>query len=187
MKRIAVYCGSSLGASHDYEKAAIALGHELVQNDIGLVYGGSRTGLMGVIANAVLEAGGEVIGILPTHLAQREIAHEQLTQLITVDTMHERKHQMIELSDGFIAMPGGAGTMEEYFEVITWSQIGLHHKPCGLLNVKGYYDPLLHFFEHMVQEKFVRPEYAVLNLVSDKPQELLQLMRQFQHPDIGSN
>lgn len=183
MKRVAVYCGASPGASSEYAAAAAELGAELAQRGIGLVYGGSRTGLMGVVADAALQHGGEVIGVLPTHLAQREIAHQQLTKLISVDSMHERKHQMMELADGFIAAPGGAGTMEEYFEVITWSQIGLHRKPCGLLNVKGYYDPLLHFFEHMVNERFVPARYAKLNLVSDSPEELLRLMQHFQHPD----
>lgn len=183
MKRIAVYCGSSIGASSHYEQAAISLGNELARRSIGLVYGGSRTGLMGVVADAVLQAGGEVIGVIPTHLAQREIAHEQITQLIKVDSMHERKHKMMELADGFIAMPGGAGTMEEYFEVITWSQIGLHKKPCGLLNVKGYYDPLLHFFEHMVQEQFLMERYAPLNLVAEQPNDLLEKMDNFRHPD----
>ncbi|MCM3632348.1 TIGR00730 family Rossman fold protein [Paenibacillus camelliae] len=183
MKRIAVYCGSSIGASSDYEQAAIALGNELAQRGIGLVYGGSRTGLMGAVADAVLQAGGEVIGIIPHHLAHREIAHEQLTKLIKVDSMHERKHQMMDLSDGFIAMPGGAGTMEEYFEVITWSQIGLHKKPCGLLNVKGYYNPLIHLFDHMVQEQFLKGRYAALNLVAEQPHELLEQMANFRHPD----
>ncbi|MCR8655823.1 LOG family protein [Paenibacillus endoradicis] len=184
MKTIAVYCGSSMGASEVYRDAAIKLGKELVRRKLTLVYGGASVGIMGIVADTVLQEGGEVIGVIPTLLEQREISHHGLTELIKVDNMHERKHKMIELADGFIALPGGPGTMEEFFEVFTWSQIGLHQKPCGLLNVNGYYDHLLSFFDHMQQEQFLKPMYKEMNLVANDAADLLDQFSSFTHPGL---
>lgn len=182
MKAIAVYCGSSIGASTSYRNMAIQLGKELVKRDLTLIYGGAKVGTMGIVADTVLEGGGEVIGITPTVLDKREISHEGLTKLITVDSMHERKHMMMELADGFIALPGGPGTMEEYFEVFTWSQIGLHEKPIGLLNVNGYYDHLIAFFTTMLEQKFLAQSYFDMNLIATDPAHLLDSFASFVHP-----
>ncbi|GIP14990.1 cytokinin riboside 5'-monophosphate phosphoribohydrolase [Paenibacillus montaniterrae] len=184
MKAIAVYCGSSVGASPIYREMAIQLGKELVKRGLTLVYGGAKVGIMGIVADTVLEGGGEVIGVIPSLLEQREISHQGLTKLYKVETMHERKQLMIELADGFIALPGGPGTMEEFFEVFTWSQIGLHQKPCGLLNVNGYYDHLISFFEHMQQEQFLAEKYFKMKLVAAEPAELLDLFDKFVHPGL---
>lgn len=184
MKAIAVYCGSSIGASDAYKEAAVALGKELAKRGLTLIYGGSKVGIMGIVADAVLSEGGEVIGVIPKLLEDREISHTGLTKLYTVETMHERKHMMMDLADGFIALPGGPGTMEEYFEVFTWSQIGLHHKPCGLLNVNGYYDHLIAFFSHMLKEQFMKSQYYNMNLVGDTPSQLLDLFQSFVHPGV---
>ncbi|SES21699.1 hypothetical protein SAMN04487944_12424 [Gracilibacillus ureilyticus] len=173
MKSIAVYCGSSLGNSEVYKKGAVELGKELAKRNITLIYGGSSVGLMGVIADTVLEAGGEVIGVIPTVLSDKEIAHQKLTQLYTVSTMHERKAKMAELADGFIAMPGGAGTLEELFEIITWGQIGIHNKPIGLLNIHNYYKPLSHLLDHMVTEGFLKEQFRNLAIFQEKPAILL--------------
>ncbi|HIW32009.1 MAG TPA: TIGR00730 family Rossman fold protein [Candidatus Paenibacillus intestinavium] len=184
MKTIAVYCGSSMGATDVYREAAIKLGKELVRRKLTLVYGGASVGIMGIIADTVLQEGGKVIGVIPALLEQREISHHGLSELIKVDNMHERKHKMMELADGFIALPGGPGTMEEFFEVFTWSQIGLHQKPCGLLNVNGYYDHLLSFFDHMQQEQFLKPMYNEMNLVANDAAELLNQFSNFIHPGL---
>lgn len=184
MKTIAVFCGSSMGASDVYRQAAVELGKELVKRNLSLVYGGASVGIMGTVADTVLQEGGEVIGVIPTLLEQREISHRGLTKLLTVNSMHERKHMMMELADGFIALPGGPGTLEEFFEVFTWSQIGLHQKPCGLLNVNGYYDHLLSFFDHMQQEQFLKSQYYEMNLVATKPDELLSKFASFKHPGL---
>ena len=143
MKRIAVYCGSSPGTNVFYKSQALAVGKTLAKNKFGLVYGGAKIGLMGAVADGVLKSGGEVIGVLPIFLQSKEVAHENLTELILVKTMHERKTKMNELCDGVIALPGGFGTLEELFEMLTWSQLGLHKKPIGLLNTKGFYNPLI--------------------------------------------
>lgn len=184
MKTIAVYCGSSVGASPIYREMAVQLGKELVKRGLTLVYGGAKVGIMGIVADTVLEGGGEVIGVIPSLLEQREISHQGLTKLYNVETMHERKQLMIELADGFIALPGGPGTMEEFFEVFTWSQIGLHQKPCGLLNVNGYYNHLISFFEHMQQEQFLAEKYFKMKLVASEPAELLNLFDKFVHPGL---
>lgn len=184
MKAIAVYCGSSVGASPIYREMAVQFGKELVKRGLTLVYGGAKVGIMGIVADTVLEGGGEVIGVIPSLLEQREISHQGLTKLYKVETMHERKQLMIELADGFIALPGGPGTMEEFFEVFTWSQIGLHQKPCGLLNVNGYYDHLISFFEHMQQEQFLAEKYFKMKLVAAEPAELLDLFDKFVHPGL---
>ena len=182
MKAIAVYCGSSEGASPVYREAAVRLGHALAEREMTLVYGGADVGLMGAVADAVLERDGKVIGVLPHFLRQREIAHNGLTELIVVDSMHERKAKMAELADGFIALPGGPGTMEEYFEVFTWGQLGLHRKPCGLLNVRGYYDPLLALFDKMEREGFMRPQYRQMILADETPEGILERFAQYAAP-----
>lgn len=173
MKSIAVFCGSNAGASPIYKENAMKLGHELAKRQITLVYGGAHVGLMGAVADAVLERGGKAIGVLPYFLQDREIGHTGLTELILVDSMHERKAKMAELADGFIALPGGAGTMEEYFETFTWGQLGLHEKPCGLLNVNRYFDPLLAMFDTMLREGFMKPQYRAMVIAEETPEGLL--------------
>ena len=151
---------------------------------MGLVYGGARVGLMGVLADAALKAGGEVIGVIPRALVAREVAHAGLTELHVVESMHERKALMADLSDGFIALPGGWGTLDELFEILTWAQLGLHQKPCGLLNVQGYFDPLLSFVDHSIDEGFVRPEYRRLFAVADAAAPLLDLLSRQTPPTV---
>ncbi|PWV99364.1 hypothetical protein DFQ01_11580 [Paenibacillus cellulosilyticus] len=184
MKSIAVFCGSSEGISPVYKEAAIQLGQALANNQITLIYGGANVGLMGAVADAVLEQGGSVIGILPHFLQSREIAHTGLTELIMVDSMHERKAKMAELADGFIAMPGGPGTMEEYFEIFTWGQLGLHEKPCGLLNVNHYFDPLLSMFDVMERERFMQPKYRSMVLTDDTPEGMLAKFASYSAPSV---
>jgi hypothetical protein len=171
--RICVFTGSGMGARDEYKAAAEALGTELGQRGIGLVYGGASVGLMGVVATAALQAGGEVTGILPKSLADLEIAHEGLSELIIVSSMHERKAHMADMSDAFIAMPGGIGTLEETFEMWTWSQLGIHRKPLGLLNAAGYYDGLMGFLDHVTREGFVRQVHRDIMLVDDEPGRLI--------------
>ena len=179
MKRICVFCGSSAGSQPEYRACAQQLGAELTRRKIGLVYGGGNVGLMGAIADSVLEAGGEAIGVIPEHLMTREIGHKRLTKLHIVHSMHERKALMADLSDAFIALPGGFGTLEEFCEVLTWSQLGLHAKPCGIVNVLGYYTPLLAMLDHAVQERFLKPQNRALVLASDTPLELLRAFEQW--------
>ena len=176
MRRICVFAGSSLGAHPEYVAAARELGRTLARDGIGLVYGGGSIGLMGVLADSVLDASGEVIGVIPRRLATREIAHQQLADLRVVGSMHERKALMAELADGFIALPGGLGTLEELLEVTTWAQLGLHAKPIGLLDVRGYFAPLVALVERAVAEGFVAAENRGLLIVaSDVPRLLAQL------------
>ncbi|WP_160725884.1 TIGR00730 family Rossman fold protein [Bacillus sp. USDA818B3_A] len=184
MKRLAVYCGSSFGASEVYKLGAIQLGKELAKRNITLVYGGSSNGLMGVVADTVLQEGGQVIGVIPKVLVDREISHPGLTELFTVDTMHERKAKMAELADGFIVMPGGTGTMEEFFEVFTWGQIGLHQKPCGLLNIEHYYDPLMNLFEHMIDQKFLQEKFRSMLIIEEKPDLLIKRFYEYVAPTV---
>src|SRR3954447_25522665 len=184
MKRICVFCGSNSGVRPVYAEAAKRMGAVMVQRGIGLVYGGGRVGLMGTIADTVMAEGGEVIGVIPEALAAKEVAHQGLTELHIVGSMHERKALMAELSDGFIAMPGGVGTFEEFCEVLTWAQLGIHLKPCGLLNVENYYEPLLALFNHAVAEGFIRPEHRSLVLESDKPEQLIELLESYQPPQL---
>ena len=174
MKRICVFCGSSAGSQAEYRACAQQLGAELTRRKIGLVYGGGNVGLMGAIADSVLQAGGDAIGVIPDHLMTREVGHKRLTKLHIVHSMHERKALMADLSDAFIALPGGFGTLEEFCEVLTWSQLGLHAKPCGIVNVLGYYTPLLAMLDHAVQERFLKPQNRALVLAGDTPSELLQ-------------
>jgi TIGR00730 family protein len=184
VKRIAVFCGSSRGANAIYAETAVKLGRSLVDRGIRLVYGGGQIGLMGVVADAVLAAGGEVIGVIPEALALKEVAHEGLTEMRVVASMHERKAMMADLSDAFIAMPGGFGTFEEFCEIITWAQLGLHTKPCGLLNVNGYYDPLLALFDHGVRKGFIRQQHRALVLDDPNPDALLKQILAWSPSDV---
>ncbi|MGV8894741.1 MAG: TIGR00730 family Rossman fold protein [Burkholderiaceae bacterium] len=185
MKSICVYCGSSAGASPMYAQAARALAQEMVADNIALVYGGASVGLMGIIADEVLRLGGEATGVIPSALREKEIGHSGLTRLHIVKDMHERKAMMASLSDGFIAMPGGIGTLEELFEMLTWSQLGLHNKPIGLLNVDGFFDGLLGFMQHIVTERFLRPEQASLLLAEATPPALVARFKSYRPSDLN--
>lgn len=176
MKTICIFAGSSLGNNPDYKKKARELGKEIALNGFSIVYGGSKTGLMGEIADEMLRFGGEVIGIMPRGLMRGENVHNQLSKLIEVDTMHERKAKMSELADGFIALPGGLGTFEELFEVLCWAQIGIHQKPIGLFNINGYYDPLLSLVRHSIQQGFSNEAPKQIINSSSNPETLLSLM-----------
>ena len=176
IKRICVFCGSNHGARSAYTDAAQQLGKALVSQGMGLVYGGGSIGMMTVVADAVLKEKGEVIGVIPHALSSKEFAHNGLTELHLVSSMHERKAMMAELSDAFIAMPGGFGTLDEFFEIITWAQLGLHTKPIGLLNVGGYFDLLLKFVDYMLRERFISAEHRQLIITSHTPEELLSAL-----------
>ena len=182
MNRTCVYCGSSPGKPPAYREAADALAQRLAQQGIGLVYGGGSVGIMGSIADAMVAAGAEVIGVIPRALDEKEVSHAGVSELVVVDSMHERKALMAELSDGFIALPGGLGTIEELFEVLTWTQLGFHHKPCGLLNVQGYFDQLVAFLDHTVEQAFVKPVHRDILLVEENADSLLRRMAAFQPP-----
>ena len=184
MKSIAVFCGSNTGNDPSFTAAAQALGKEMAAQQIELIYGGGRIGIMGVIANAVLEAGGQVTGVIPGFLHSKEIAHSGLTRLITVESMHERKKCMQELAEGFIALPGGFGTLEELFEMITWAQLGLHRKPIALLNVSGFFDPLLQFTRSLVTKGLVHPSNHAILLFEADVHMLLQNMRAYRPLDV---
>jgi uncharacterized protein (TIGR00730 family) len=181
MKRIAVYCGSNQGARPEYAAAAETLGALIAGAKIELVYGGGMVGLMGNVADAVLKHGGHVIGVIPEKLVIKEVVHEKLPDLRIVKNMHERKALMAELADGFIALPGGYGTFEEFFEVLAWSQLGWHQKPFGLLNIVGFYSHLMAFLDHAQAEGFIRSQHRELVLVEDSPEKILQRMREFEH------
>ncbi|TDU71315.1 hypothetical protein EI77_02438 [Prosthecobacter fusiformis] len=183
--RIAIYCGSSGGHESLYRNAAEAVASFLAREGIGLVYGGGNVGLMGIIANAALKEGGEVIGVIPQALMDKELGHGGVTELHVVRSMHERKQLMVDLSDGFIALPGGFGTLDELFETLTWLQLSFHEKPVGLLNVNGFFDGLLTFLDHMTAQGFLKQEHRDCLLVSDDPAELLSKMRQFRPPELG--
>jgi uncharacterized protein (TIGR00730 family) len=178
-QRLCVFCGSSTGNRPEYGAAAETLGDILVQRGIELVYGGGNIGLMGILADRVLERGGRVIGVIPESLMAYEVGHRGLTELRIVGSMHERKAMMSDLSDGFIALPGGFGTIEEFCEVVTWSQLGIQSKPCGLLNVESYFDPLLDLFDHAMREEFVHKENRRLVLDDKDPVRLLEKMAAF--------
>lgn len=179
MKSICVFCGSRLGSKAIFRDVATSVGKLLAHQQLRLVYGGGNIGLMGVVADAVLASGGEVIGVIPSHLQEKEVGHVGLTQLHVVSTMHERKALMANLADAFIALPGGFGTFEEFCEILTWAQLDLHRKPCGLLNVDGFYDPLLTLFDRAVDEGFLRPEYRSMVLTATDPDELLMRLRNY--------
>jgi uncharacterized protein (TIGR00730 family) len=181
MQRVCVFCGSSPGVKQEYAVGARELGLVLAKKTIDLVYGGGHVGLMGIVADAAMSAGAKAIGIIPRCLADKEVAHQGLTELKIVQTMHERKAQMSELSDGFIAMPGGFGTLEELFEVITWAQLGIHKKPFGLFNVAGYYDKLIEFMDYQVEQGFVPQRHREMIIVSDEAEQLVEMLESF-HP-----
>ena len=184
MRRVCVFCGSNSGTRPAYAAAARALGRALAARGLGLVYGGGNVGLMGVVADAVLAAGGEVIGVIPHALMAREIGHTGVTTMHVVDSMHERKALMADQADAFVALPGGVGTFEELFEAITWTQLGLHAKPCGLLNVEGFYDDLLRFLDHAWVEGFIKPETRAIVKASADVAELLDLLDGAEMPPV---
>ena len=184
MKRICVYCGSALGASLSYVQMAEKLAAELVKRNIELVYGGAQIGVMGSIANSMLAEGGSVIGVLPVGLFESEVPHDGLTELIEVSSLHERKAKMAELSDAFIALPGGLGTLEELFEILTWAQLGLHKNPVGVLNVNGFYDKLLDYLDHVVAEKFIRLQHREMLVVDENIESMFEKFSQYE-PPIG--
>ncbi len=184
MKRITVFCGSSSGTEDVFEMKARELGIKLAVENIELVYGGANIGLMGAVADGALSEGGGVIGVLPHFLQSREIAHEALTQLILVDTMHERKTRMNDLCDGVISLPGGFGTMEEFFEMLTWGQLGLHAKPIGILNINGFYDELINLLDTMVEKGFLKDINRQMVLVSDDIDDLIGKMKMYKAPDV---
>lgn len=184
MKRLCVFCGSAVGVRPAYATAAREMADELCRRRLGIVYGGGGIGLMGVLADAMLAQGGEVIGVIPRPLATKELAHTGLTQMHVVESMHERKALMASLADGFIAMPGGMGTFEETFEVLTWSQLGIHRKPVGLLNVDGYYDGLLGLIAHAVEEGFIPREYRALSFSAETAGDLLDVIESWRPPAI---
>jgi uncharacterized protein (TIGR00730 family) len=182
MQRTCVFCGSSVGARPEYRQAARELGEALVEQQLGLVYGGASVGMMGEIARVVHENGGEVIGVIPQALADKEVAFTDLDDLRVVGSMHERKAAMVELSDGFIALPGGLGTIEEFFEVLTWAQLGIHRKPCGLLNVCGYYEAIIAFLDHAVDQAFIDAKYRASVLIAEQPDVLLEQFAAYRPP-----
>jgi uncharacterized protein (TIGR00730 family) len=181
-KNICVYCGSNFGIRSSYRAAACTLAEEMVTRGITLIYGGGNVGLMGVLADSVLSAGGKVIGVIPQALVDKEVAHNGLSDLRIVASMHERKSQMADLADAFIALPGGLGTLEELCEVATWAQLGLHRKACGVLNVEGYYDKLLGMLDHAAEEKFIRPEHRKIILSETKPGKLIEKLAGYEPP-----
>jgi len=182
MKRIAVFCGSNKGARPEYFESAQRLGQLLARENIELVYGGGMVGLMGAVADAALKHGGHVIGVIPESLVIKEVVHERLPDLRVVKNMHERKALIAELSDGFIALPGGYGTFEEFCEVLAWSQLGYHQKPFGLLDAAGFYRGMLDFFDHATREGFIRPTHRELVIVEQEPEKLLQRLRNHRPP-----
>ena len=180
LRSVCVFSGSSPGARPSYAETATALGREVAARGMRLVYGGASVGLMGDVADAALAAGGEVVGVIPQHLVDREVAHDGLTELRVTGSMHERKALMADLADGFVALPGGLGTLEELAEILTWSQLGLQSKPCGLLDVESFFDPLLAFLDHTEAERFVSTEHRALVLAADRPDALLDLLSAWQ-------
>lgn len=184
MKSVCVYCGSNPGRQPAYAEAARRLGEALVERGLGLVYGGASVGVMGVLADTVLALGGRVTGVIPEALVRREVAHPGLSELRVTGSMHERKTLMAELADGFVALPGGIGTLEELFEAWTWAQLGLHGKPCGLLNVAGYFDGLLAFLDHAVAERFVKEPHRGMLIVGDEPDDLLRRFEAYEAPAV---
>ena len=180
MKHVCVFCGSSPGARLDYTHAAQAMGAALAERELSLIYGGGHTGLMGVLADAVLTAGGHVTGVIPQALLDKEVAHQSLNRLIVTRSMHERKEKMADLADAFIALPGGFGTYDEFCEIVTWAQLGIHRKPIGLLNVSRFYDGLIAFFDHAVDEHFIRPQHRAMLQMSADPVQLLDLLATYQ-------
>ena len=184
IRRLAIFCGSNPGARPDYVEAVRSLGRLLARRGIGIVYGGSNVGLMAALADAMMDELGDIIGVIPRMLVEREVANTALADLRVVGSMHERKAMMAELADGFIALPGGIGTLEEFFETWTWAQLGMHTKPCGLLNVAGYFDPLLQFLDHAVAERFVRDVHRAMVVVESDPAALLARFESYEPPRV---
>ncbi len=184
MKSICVYCGSNFGTRASYLEAAKNLCIEIAQREIALVYGGGNTGLMGAVADFAIAAGGKVIGVIPQALVDKEAAHTGLSDLLVVGSMHERKSLMADLSDAFIALPGGLGTLEEFCEVATWTQLGVHRKTCGLLNIEGFYDRLLSFLDYATEEKFIRPEHRTIFISETNPHKLINRLENFEIPTL---
>jgi uncharacterized protein (TIGR00730 family) len=184
MKRICIFCGSNSGVRPAYAAAAAELARFLTKLGIGIVYGGGNIGLMGVLADAAMAAAGEVIGVIPQALFAKEVGHTGITDLRIVGSMHERKALMAELADGFIAMPGGWGTFDEFCEILTWAQLGLHNKPCGILNTENYYDTLLAMFDHSVAEGFLKREYRSMVIIGSAPEELVARMQDYRAPSL---
>ncbi len=184
INKLCVYCGSSPGKNPAYSQAAIQLAQIMCEHGISLVYGGAAVGVMGVVADAVLEAGGEAIGVIPKSLAVKEVAHENLSELHVVASMHERKAMMAELADGFIALPGGWGTLGEIFEILTWAQLGFHDKPCGLLNIEGYYDGLIGFLENSFEQEFVNQLCRPMLMTAEEPTALLDQFASYRAPKV---
>ncbi len=184
IERVCVFCGSNPGNTEAYADAAAQLGKTLAEKGLGVVYGGSSVGLMGRVADAALAAGGEVFGVIPEKLRAKEIYHTELTKLHVVESMHDRKALMAKMADAFIALPGGIGTFEEFFEVLTWNQLGYHQKPCGLLNVNGYYAQMANFLDNVVQEGFLMQEHRNMVLASDSPEELLEKFESYDPPQV---
>jgi len=184
MQRICVFCGSNRGAGEEYASAARELAAALVRENLTLVYGGGSVGLMGIVADEVLRLGGHAVGVIPRPLWQREVGHNALTEVHIVDTMHQRKQMMSDLADAFIAMPGGLGTIEEIFEIWTWTQLGMHEKPIGFLNVAGYYDSLMTFLDHAVRERFIRPEIRGAAMIEETSAALLQRFATYAPPRV---
>lgn len=184
MKRICVFCGSNSGNDPLYSETAVTVGKFFAEQNIELVYGGGRVGLMGKIADTVMANGGKVIGIIPKGLSDREVAHQGLTELHIVDSMHTRKALMAELSDGFIALPGGVGTFEEFCEIVTWAQLGIHTKPCALMNVGGFYDAFITMFDYSMEQGFIRPQHRALVLVESEIEKIYSLMKDYRPPVI---
>ena len=185
LRRVCVFCGSSAGLNPSYRRLAEQLGRTLATRGLGLVFGGGRVGLMGALADGALAARGEVIGVIPQALMDREIGHRGLTELRIVGSMHERKALMAELADGFVALPGGIGTLEELFEVWTWAQLGLHAKPCGLLDSDGFFEPLVGFLDHLVRTGLVQPQYRAMLHTAESPEELLSAFAAYQPPLVA--
>lgn len=184
IRSVTVFCGSSSGTTSNYTQAAYEMGQFLANNNIRVVYGGAKIGVMGALADGALSRNGEVIGVIPKFLCSKEIAHDKLTKLEVVDTMHERKTMMNQLCDGVIALPGGYGTLEELFEMLTWAQLGLHQKPIALLNVNGYFDHLIALRDHMLQEEFINENHRKMMIVSEENQDLLNRMKAYKAPAL---
>lgn len=185
MKSICVFCASSLGEREQYRLAAEALGHTLARHGIRLIYGGAKVGLMGAVADAVMQSGGAVTGVIPHFLSGKEIAHSGLNELILVESMHERKQKMSQLADGFIALPGGYGTLEELLEIVTWAQLGLHHKPIAVLNINGYYDHLIKLLDHMTAEGLLKERHRRMMLFTDRVEDVLNTMLHYSPPLVN--
>lgn len=182
MKTVCVYCGSNVGVRGEYADAARKLARHLASEGVGIVYGGASKGLMGILADEMLAAGGKVVGVIPAALQAREIAHLGLTELHVVNSMHERKAMMAESSDGFVALPGGFGTLEEIVEALTWAQLRIHEKPCGLLNISGYFDGLLRYLEHAEAEGFLSPQHRAMLVVAEQPADLMRKFAEYRAP-----